>query len=254
MSSSQGSFVWYELMCTDVAAAKSFYGKVVGWGAQDVPIAGMTYTLLSIGDRQVGGMMTITKEVRDAGMKPCWMGHVGVDDMDATVSKLRRLEGKVHRMPTEIPEIGSYAVVADRQGATFLLFKALKADERGSSIAPGNIGWHELHTNNYPDAFEFYSEMFGWQKGTSVDMGPMGTYQLFTIAESPAGGMFNSPAAQPQCFWLFYFVVDDIKAAAARVSDNGGKVLQGPLQVPGGGWILQATDPQGAKFALTSAR
>jgi predicted enzyme related to lactoylglutathione lyase len=253
MSSATGSFVWYELMTNDVAAAKSFYSKVIGWSTQDVPISDMTYTLVSIGDRQIGGMMTMPKDVA-AGMKPAWMAHVGVDNVDTAVAKLQQLEGKVHRPPTDIPNVGRFAVVADRQGAGFLMFKPAQADTRTASMAPGNIGWHELHTNNWPNAFEFYSAMFGWTKGDAVDMGPMGTYQLFMIGGSPAGGMFNSPAAKSSCFWLYYFIVDDIDAADKRVSENGGKITQVPQQVPGGGWILQAVDPQGAAFALTGPR
>jgi predicted enzyme related to lactoylglutathione lyase len=111
-----------------------------------------------------------------------------------------------------------------------------------------------LHTTDWPGAFEFYSAMFGWKKGDGVDMGPLGTYQLFTIAGSPRGGMFNSPAAPSGCFWLYYFNVENIDAAAKRVTDNGGAIENGPHQVPGGGWIVQARDPQGAAFALLGAR
>jgi len=87
-----------------------------------------------------------------------------------------------------------------------------------------------------------------------MDMGPMGTYQLFTIGGAAVGGMFNSPAAQMARFWLYYFNVSDIDAAGKRVSDGGGKITQGPQQVPGGGWIIQASDPQGAAFALHGSR
>jgi len=96
--------------------------------------------------------------------------------------------------------------------------------------------------------------MFGWTKGDSVDMGPTGTYQLFKIGDANAGGMLNSPGAKSASFWLYYFVVDDIDAAALRVSANGGTLRQGPQQVPGGGWIVQAADKEGAAFALLGAR
>ena len=56
----------------------------------------------------------------------------------------------------------------------------------------------------------------------------------------------------PTPFWLYYFNVPDINAAASRVTQSGGKVLNGPHQVPGGQWILQCNDPQGAMFALVA--
>jgi len=254
MSSMQSSFVWYELMTSDVAAAKAFYAMVVGWDTQDVPMPGLTYTLLRAGGTQVGGMMALPQDATAAGMKPCWLGYIGVDDADSAASKVQRSGGKILNAPADIPNVGRFARVSDPQGACFNLFKPAQPGPRVISSEPGHIGWHELHTSDWPKAFEFYSAMFGWLKGDGVDMGPMGTYQLLTIAGAPVGGMFNSPAAERGRFWLYYFVVNDIDAAAVRVTDSGGKIVQEPHQVPGGGWILQADDPQGAAFALLGSR
>jgi predicted enzyme related to lactoylglutathione lyase len=254
MAGSQSPFVWYELMSSDVAAAKAFYVKVVGWNTQDVPMPGMTYTLLSIGNTQIGGLMALPKEASTAGMKPCWVGYVEVDDADGAAAKVKQLGGKILGAPMDIPNVGRFAMVTDPQGAAFNLFKPAQSGQRVVSNEPGHIGWHELHTTDWPKAFDFYSDMFGWLKGESVDMGPMGTYQLFTIGGVATGAMFNSPAAHAARFWLYYFNVGDIDAAAKRVSDNGGKIMQGPHQVPGGGWIVQAADPQGAAIAMLGSR
>jgi len=254
MTSAQCSFVWYELMTSDVAAAKAFYAMVVGWDTQDVPMPGMTYTLLRAGGTQVGGMMALPETACAAGMKPCWAGYIGVDDADSAASKVQRLGGKILKAPTDIPNVGRFAVASDPQGASFNLFKPAQPGQRVVSSEPGHIGWHELHTSDWPKAFDFYGPMFGWLKGDAVDMGAMGTYQLFTVGGTPLGGMFNSPAAEHGRFWLFYFVVHDIDAAGTRITDSGGKIMQGPQQVPGGGWIIQAADPQGAAFALLGSR
>jgi predicted enzyme related to lactoylglutathione lyase len=254
MTGAQSSFVWYELMTSDAAAAKTFYSKVVGWNTEDVPMPGMTYTLLRTGETQIGGLMALPQEARDAGMKPCWVGYVGVDDADGAAAKVKRLGGRILKEPADIPNVGRFAVAADPEGAAFNLFKPSQPGQRVVSNEPGHIGWHELHTTDWPKAFEFYTEMFGWLKGDGMDMGPMGTYQLFTIGEAAVGGMFNSPAAKMARFWLYYFNVGDIDAASKRVSDGGGKITQGPQQVPGGGWIIQASDPQGAAFALHGPR
>jgi predicted enzyme related to lactoylglutathione lyase len=116
MAGKQSSFVWYELMSSDVAAAKAFYTKVVGWKTQDMPMPGMTYTLLSAGDTQVGGMMTLPKDAADAGMRPCWTSYIEVDDVDGAAAKVRSLGGKIYATPTDIPNVGRFAVVADPQG------------------------------------------------------------------------------------------------------------------------------------------
>src|ERR1700738_3059293 len=138
MTGAQSSFVWYELMSSDVAAAKAFYTKVVGWKTQDMPMPGMTYTLLSAGDTQIGGMMTLPKDACDAGMKPCWGSYIEVDDVDGAASKVRSLGGKIYAPPTDIPNVGRLAGVADPQGASFNLFKPAQTGQRNVSGEPGH--------------------------------------------------------------------------------------------------------------------
>jgi len=64
----------------------------------------------------------------------------------------------------------------------------------------------------------------------------------------------TKPAAIPTPYWGYYFNVDGIDAAVARVAAGGGNVINGPHQVPDGQWIVQCTDPQGAAFALVATR
>jgi predicted enzyme related to lactoylglutathione lyase len=80
----------------------------------------------------------------------------------------------------------------------------------------------------------------------------MGTYQMFNRADRMIGGMMNKPKemAQAPPRWAIYFRVPDINAATARVKAAGGTILNGPMEVPGGDWIVNAADPQGATFAL----
>jgi predicted enzyme related to lactoylglutathione lyase len=254
MPDNPGRFVWYELMAGDTAGAKSFYGAVVGWTLQDVPAPGMTYTLLKAGDAQIGGLMPLPPEAARGGLRPCWVAYIAVDDVDDAAVQLQHLGGRVLRAAADIPGVGRFAVVADPRGAVFHLFRANEPRAPLDSMAAGHVGWRELHTTDWPKALSFYGAMFGWGKGAGIDMGALGTYQQFTIGGRPAGGMFNSPAAQHGCFWLLYFAVGDIDAAAARVVAAGGRILSAAHQVPGGAWIAQAEDPQGATFALLGPR
>lgn len=260
MSDDQGRFVWYELLSNDPKAAERFYGAVVGWTAKDFEMpapTGSPYTILSAGEAAVAGLMEMPEEPRKQGMPPNWSGYIAVDDVDAAVEKVKRLGGMVHMPPTDIPTVGRFAVVADPQGAVFLPFKPIPPSTPPVVPAPGTpgtVGWHELYASDWEKAFAFYSDMFGWTKDQAVDMGPMGAYQLFAAAGGgPAiGGMFNKPSEVPVNFWLYYFNVDAIDAAAERVKANGGKMLFGPMEVPGGAWIVQCQDPEGAMFALTA--
>jgi predicted enzyme related to lactoylglutathione lyase len=253
---SQGRFVWYELMTTNTAAAKGFYGDVVGWGTQDSSMPEMEYTLFTAGGVPVGGLMHVPEEARNMGVPPNWSGYISVDDVDATTARVKELGGSVHVPPRDIPTVGRFAVVADPQAAVFILFKSsTPGQEPAEPGTPGHIGWHELYASDWQKAFAFYSELFGWQKDQAADLGEMGIYQLFSHEGQQIGGMFNKPAQVPVTFWLYYFNVGDIDAAGERVTKGGGKILMGPMEVPGGGmFIIQGLDPQGAMFALLGTR
>ena len=256
MPTPPSNFVWYDLMTTDIKAAEDFYSGVVGWRAQDSGMTDQTYVILSAGETSVGGLMPLPAEARAAGAGPSWNGYVAVDDVDAFAERVKRAGGAVHRAPEDIPGVGRFAVVADPQGAAFLLFKG-STDEQPKPAAPGtpgHIGWRELHAGDGESAFAFYAGLFGWTKAEAMDMGPMGIYQLFAAGDAPIGGLMTKSEAMPRPFWLYYFNVDAIEAAVSRVKDKGGQVLNGPMEVPGGQWIVQCRDPQGAMFALVGPR
>lgn len=252
-----GGFVWYELMTTDPTAAEAFYRGVIGWTARDAGMPEMSYTILSAGEAGVAGLMTIPEAARAMGARPGWMGYVGVEDVDASAAQASREGGTVHRTPADIPGVGRFAVIADPDGAMLALFR-WGSDEPERPPAPGgtpgHAGWRELHASDREAAFAFYAKLFGWTKGEAMDMGAMGIYQIIVRNGEMLGGMMTKSAAMPVPFWLYYFNIDDIDAAMARVRDGGGQILHGPQQVPGGSWIAQCLDPQGAAFALVGPK
>ncbi len=249
-----GRFVWYELITTDPQAAQSFYGRVLGWQARDGGPPGMAYTLLSAGGTDVAGLMRMPAEACEAGARPGWVGYVTVADVDAQVARIELAGGTTHVAPQDIPDVGRFAMVSDPQGAVFALFRpdGPPAGDVPAADTPGHAGWRELHANDGDAAFEFYAAQFGWTRADSLDMGPMGTYQLFAAGAQPIGGMMNRTADHSSPFWLYYFNVDGLAAAIERVEAGGGQVLHGPHDVPGGGRVAQCSDPQGAMFALVS--
>ena len=256
MSNSSNNFVWHELTTTNDEAAAAFYRDVVGWRTQDSGLPGMRYTILCVGDARVGGITTLPAEACSAGVQPGWIGYVGVDDVDSYAKRVVAGGGAVHKEPADIPGVGRFAIVADPQGAKFVLFKgaAPQPPERPTPDVLGMPSWNELHAGEWQSAFAFYADVFGWTKGDSVDMGPAGIYQLFAAGGPPIGGMMTKFESIPAPLWLHYFTVDAIDAAAGRVTSKGGHVLQGPHEVPGGSWVIQCRDPQGAMFALVSAK
>ncbi|MBN9084075.1 MAG: glyoxalase [Rhizobiales bacterium 62-17] len=255
MSEWTGKFCWYELMTSDLPAARKFYGDVIGWTGQNAGQPHMDYWLMSLGEAMAAGMMAIPENACDAGAKPGWIGYIAVDDVDAMAEKVKQKGGKIYRAPDNIPGIGRFAIVADPQGAAFALFKgegeAPPAPPRGT---PGQAGWRELYANDHVAALDFYGELFGWTKADHVDMGDMGIYQLFAKGGEPIGGMMNKMPQMPAPYWTYYFNVEGADAAAARVKAAGGQVLMEPMEVPGGDWIVNGLDPQGAAFNLVAPK
>jgi uncharacterized protein len=249
-----GRFVWYELLTTDVAAAGAFYGTVVGWGREDASTARLAYTVLTAGDAPLAGLMNLPAEALRLGATPRWVGYVAVDDTDATAAQIRRLGGAILVPPTD-SNIGRISVVADPQKATFALVTGLTYGQREPNglDQPGRVGWHELLAEDRNKVFDFYGDLFGWQKAYA-ETDPADLYQLFSVAGQTTGGMLTKLPSVSQPCWLHYFNVDDIGAATERVNAGGGRVLQGPIELPDDCWIVRCADPQGALFALQGAR
>jgi uncharacterized protein len=254
MSDLTGKFAWYEYMGDDREAATDFYTHVVGWTAKDAGMPGFPYELLSVGDAMVGGIMDIPAEAKAMGAKPCWMSYIWVEDVDAMARKLTAAGGKVWKEPSDIPGIGRFAVVADPYGGGFMLFRDHGGNPPPSPPpgTPGLVGWRELHADDGAKAFAFYCDFFGWKPRGEFDMGPMGVYRMFDTGHGQQGGIMTRMPQTPMSFWLYYFDVSGLDAAVERINARGGHVINGPHEVPGGQWVVQATDPHGAMFALVA--
>jgi predicted enzyme related to lactoylglutathione lyase len=251
-STSKGSFVWYEHLARDVAAATAFYSEVLGWKTQ--PFGSSDYLMWVGSQGPLGGVMKLPEEAARTGTPPQWMAHVQVDDLDATVAGAGRLGGKVLKEPTQIPTVGRFAIIADPQGAVLSLFKPDTPMTQHDPARDGEFCWNELVTSDGDAGFRFYSALLGWRGLEEMDMGPMGTYRIFGLGEQRLGGMMTTPAGNPlPPMWIYYASTSDLEATLGRATRKGAKVVSGPMEVPGGGRIAQLTDPQGAVFALHQA-
>ena len=242
----RGRFIWHELLTTDTAAAGAFYPRVVPWRTQPSSMPG--YTIWMAGQSQVGGLMALPADA--AGTPPHWLIYIGTPNVDATAEHAQRLGARVLKSATDIPNVGRFAVLADPQGATFALYTPGPTGGASPAPGPGVFSWHELATTDVAGALRFYGELFGWTKGAGHDMGPMGVYQIFERFGSMVGGMCNvqGPATPPS--WLSYVQVTDSGRAVAAAKSAGGRLLHGPVEVPGGSWIALFMDPQGGAFAV----
>jgi predicted enzyme related to lactoylglutathione lyase len=247
----KGQFVWYEDMTKDPRGAIAFYSDVVGWRTE--PFEGTDYTMWVSKQGPLGGVLKHGEGARE-NAPASWLAHVQVDDVDATVARARQLGAKVFKEATDLPKVGRIAVIADPQGAALSVFKPAGEMTLHDLTKEGEFCWNELMTSDASAAFKFYSTLFGWTIVQEMDMGPMGTYQIFGLEDRRLGGIMTVPPGQPvRPAWLFYTEVADLDGALRRARNKGAKVLNGPMEVPGGARIAQLEDPQGAAFALHQA-
>ena len=258
MPNSTGSFVWHDLMTSDPDGAKKFYGTVAGWGTQPFEGSPTPYDMWTNNGAPLGGVTAINDEMKKHGVRPSWLASVGVANVDETVKQAKQLGGKTVAPPMDIPGAGRYAIIEDPQGVPLAVFSAsgegMSGDGGSSTPQKGEFSWHELTTSDSNAAFDFYSKLFGWEKTSEFDMGPMGVYQMYGQGGVPYGGMMNRTPEMPPPNWLNYIHVDDAKESAKVIEREGGKLMMGPMEVPGGDWIAIATDPQGAPFAVHSTK
>lgn len=259
MAKLQGTPCWYELATSkgNLGAAETFYGEVLGWAFQDAGMAGFDYHLAKADGDMVAGLMNMPDDV--GAMPPFWMIYFAVDDADKAAAAIEAAGGRIHRAPADIPGTGRFAVVGDPQGAGFgILELEPMPGQEGAGGAfnqqkTGHGNWNELMSSDPEAGYRFYSGLFGWQKSQAVEMGAMGTYQVFSHDGTDIGGMMglgNSPVPA----WLPYFGANGIDAAIARITKAGGKIAHGPTEVPGGAFIAVAQDPQGAWFAVVGPK
>ncbi|HXW08678.1 MAG TPA: VOC family protein [Vicinamibacterales bacterium] len=246
-----GRPLWYELMTTDMKAAEGFYKTVVGWTSAPFEGSPQPYSMFSrSGNVPVAGVLTQPTDVK---APPFWAMYVGVPKLEEAAAHITRLGGGECSPVIQIPTVGRMQMMKDPQGAAFYIYEPSTTEfppEGAPEIGEGS--WHELMTTDAPAALKFYSEVFGWQPSETMDMGPAGKYYMFNRPHGMIGGMMNKPPemAHVPPNWQIYFRVPDINAAVERIKANGGQILNGPMEVPGGDWIVNAMDPQGAAFSL----
>jgi predicted enzyme related to lactoylglutathione lyase len=250
MSDSQGFFIWHELATTDVDAAVRFYEDVIGWGSEAWH-GEMPYVRWMAGKDAVGGVAVLPEHAKKAGAPPHWLAYVKADDVDALTTKAASLGGKTLVAATDIPEVGRFSMIADPQGAALALLQPSSPETQPlpADMPPLHFVWNELIAGDREEALRFYSQLFGWQRTEAVDM-PNGKYQMYGKGGRTLGGMMTKPDGYPFApHWLYYVTVPDLDAALARVKKAGGRIMNGPMDVPGGR-VAQCFDPQGAQFAL----
>ncbi|MFG2290952.1 VOC family protein [Streptomyces sp. NPDC048595] len=242
-----GAPCWVELGTSDVDAAKVYYHQVFGWRAETDPRheAG-GYTVFCLGAAPVAALSPLLAP----GQPTAWTVSFATRDADALAAAVTRAGGRQVRAPSDVFDLGRFAVLADPEGAVFEVWQARSFAGAAVLSAPGSLGWVELATRDEAAAKVFYTGVFGWTVGTHED------YPQWGIDGADFGGMSALDEFYPddvRAHWLPYFAVADVDETAARATESGGMLLVPPTDVPDGPRIAVVRDPQGASFGIHRA-
>jgi len=246
-----GSFCWLELGTTDRNAATKFYSNLFGWTAEDMPMGpDMTYTMFRIGGKDVGGSYQLMKEQLAAHVPPHWMLYIKVESADAAAAKAVQLGAQQMVPPSDIPNVGRFAVLQDPTGAQISIFQT---GPHAGITTFGDVGalcWADLNSNDPERAAQFYARWLGW----TYEAGEDNYRHILNGAgqENMIGGIpprMHAPPGTPS-HWMSYFHVADCKASAAKAAQLGASTMMPAGLMPEVGTIAVLADPQGAAFAL----
>ncbi len=243
------TFVWHDLMTANIPAAIAFYKSVFGWTIKEMPMPQGNYSLIHSAGRDMGGFMHFDKP----GMGSYWVPYLEVENVDAICRAAKKLGANVHQQPTDIPTVGTFAIVGDPQGGVFAPIRFVtRMSSKAAKTPIGHVAWNELVTPDPAAAAKFYSDLLGW----SVDVMPMGetTYRMFKMGDLQVAGCVQPPPGKDAPgMWLPYFAVADVDSAASRATREGAMMMMPPFDVPNIGRMAIFMDPWGAPFAAFKA-
>ena len=234
-----GTFSYAELETSDADAAQAFYTSVFGWSYQAVPMGDdmPPYHLAMRDGAQVAALF-------DSERPPHWNCYVTVESVDGSAARAAELGGSVVAEPFDVMTLGRMAVVADPAGAMVSLWEP--REHIGSALVnqPGALTWNDLVLPDADAVTGFYGDLFGW---TIAEMPDAGGYRTIANGDRSNGGIFPIPDVVPA--WIPYFGHEDVDRLVGEVEGLGGRVHDGPRDVPAGR-IAVLADPQAAVFAV----
>jgi len=246
-----GQFSWINMLTSDTAKARDFFGKVLGWTYHEIP--GMGHIVLVDG-KEVGGLWDINSPQTPPGARPYIGVMVKVDSADATAAKVKSLGGDA-KDAFDVMDQGRMAVCHDPAGAEFDIWQARNGPGMsGDARKHGMPSWFECLTKDVAGGKKFYGGLFGWLAETSAMPGGY-DYTTFKLDGEYVGGMMGitPEMGAMKSHWGVYFSVDKVDDTVALATSLGGKVSMPAMDVPNVGRIVGLTSPQGVMFyAITN--
>jgi uncharacterized protein len=239
--------VHFELQGPDPEGTAKFYSQLFGWHTESIPGESPYIVVDTHAGKGINGGFGRTQE----GQPPASTVYIGVDDIKATLKQAESLGAKTVVPFTEIPNVVTFALFADPQGAVVGLVQAPQGME-GQNPGPSAgdnpaVDWYEIVGPEPEKAWDFYGKLFGWK--VSQAPSPDVVYGMTDPSDSGIGGGIGAAIdGRPQV--RAYAGVDDVDTFAKKAESLGAKVVLPPSKVAENTTIALFADPQGTLFGL----
>jgi uncharacterized protein len=248
-----GKVIFVELVTPDLAAAKHFYGELLGWSFRDVTSTATTaeYAEATIDGRAVAGIFQKKQRPGEEQRTPAWLSFFAVADVDAAEKTAVEKGGKLLFGPKSFAQRGRQAVLADPQGATFALLASSSGDPPDVLAGPGEWIWSTLITSDPGADAGFYQALFGYEV-FDLPARPGAEHLLFASEEYARASANSLPTKRPEMHphWLNHVRVVDAEKTAAQAVALGGHIVVAPHLDRQGGKVALIADPEGAVLGL----
>ena len=254
MSETSGTPCWIDLLTSDTARAREFYGRIFGWQAGDASPEFGGYFMFMVDGAPVAGCMPVMPGMEVADV---WGAYLTSSAAEGTLEKATAHGGSVRVPAMPVADLGVQAVLDDPVGARIGVWQPGTFPGFGAvgTRRAGTPAYFELLTLDYAEAVSFYRDAFGWATKVMSDTADFRLTAIEAGGQMIAGIMDGSgylPAGHlPR--WDVYISVADTDKTLATITELGGTVAQEAFDTPAGR-LAAATDPMGARFKLVGNR
>ena len=250
---SHGSFFWYDLVSRDTAATRAFLTRMFDWVASEAQMPdGTSYTSFSTSGNVVCGLIPLDAKRDFDERRAHWITYIRVDRLFSAMARVERQGGEILTEPLPVPDLGSYQVVRDPDGALLALVEA-RYEVLNPGFAWNTVIWNELTCRDVGPAQEFYRAVTGWVHSPNAGGPDALDYGFFTTVGANVAGLLEMAGpdyGDLRPAWQAYIAVEDVDAMAAKVTECGGHVAAEPFDVPGVGRIAIVIEPGGCQLSL----
>ena len=243
-----GKFVWADLVTADPAAAGKFYTGLFGWTAATVERPSSSgkhsYIVLSTNGRPIAGIALRRPQLKTR-IHGRWIGFVSVPNVAQTLAAATDGGGHVLFPTKDHPRRGTQAVFTDREGATLGILQSSSGDPGEFKPDPGDWTWAELFAHD-PDADSlYYHNVFGYDVMPDTRSESSKSF-VFVSGGYSRASLAPLRHATSKSAWVLFVRVANVKAAVAKATSLGGRVLVAPTDAPTEYWRAIIADPSGA--------